>query len=161
MVEYIRKKTKKVVIKGMLLSTKGRYGLKAVVDLAASYGQGIVTLSQLAKNQGISEAYLERIMRMLRSEGIVETVRGASGGYALVIPPDALSVEKVIRALEGSTAITDCVDASGKKCKNACTCSARPLFLTLQNRINDVLKTTMVMDLLNDHIEQKRRFDHE
>ena len=145
----------------MKLSTRSRYGLKAAVDLAVCYGEGPVPLPQLAGLQGISEAYLEQLLNRLKKGGIIETVRGVSGGYALCRAPEDVSVEEVISALEGSTAVVDCVDTESNGCKNACTCSARTLFLTLQNRINDVLKTTMVMDLLNDHIEQKRRLNDE
>lgn len=142
----------------MKLSTRSRYGLKAVVDLAVCYGAGPVSLPQLASMQGISEAYLEQLLRTLKKGGIVDAVRGAQGGYVLTCSPDLLSVHRVLDALEGSTAVVDCVDASsGKGCENACTCSARPLFLKLQSRIDGVLKQTTVGELADDHIQQKRR----
>lgn len=141
----------------MKLSTRSRYGLKAVVDLAVYYGGGPVPLPQLASAQGISEAYLEQLLRALRKGGIVETARGAQGGYSLVRAPDQISVEQVLSVLEGSTAVVDCVDTESSGCKNACTCSARPLFLKLQNKINAVLSETSVQDLAEDYIEQKRR----
>ena len=144
----------------MKLSTKGRYGLKAVVDLAAVTRGSTMTLAQLAASQGVSQAYLERILRTLRTSGIVETVRGASGGYALSVSPETLSVECVLRALEGTTAVVDCVGTAGKGCESACVCAARPLFLTLQHRINDVLRETTIQDLLNENLEQKRRLEH-
>ena len=122
----------------MKLSTRSRYGLKAVVDLAVYYGEGPVSLPQLAGMQGISEAYLEQLLRALKNGGVVETVRGAQGGYSLSRDPSEITVEQVLAVLEGSTAVVDCVDTDSKGCKNACTCSARPLFLKLQNRINDV-----------------------
>ena len=144
----------------MKLSTRSRYGLKAVVDLAVEYGEGPVTLAQLAGAQGISEAYLEQLLRVLRQSGIVETLRGAQGGYALCQPPDQISVEQVLSVLEGSTALTDCVDTDSSGCKNACTCSARPLFLKLQNKINLVLSETSIQDLADDYIGQKRRLQN-
>lgn len=131
-----------------------------MVDLAVAYGEGPVTAAALAGNQGISEAYLERLLRILRNKGIIETSRGVAGGYALSCPPDSLSVERVLAALEGSTAVVDCVGTSSGACKNACTCAARPLFLTLQAKINAVLTETMVNDLAKDYIEQKRRIEH-
>lgn len=145
----------------MKLSTKGRYGLKAVVDLAVNYGEGPTALPALAKSQGISEAYLERLLRTLKNDGIVETARGAQGGYALSIAPEALNVGRVLRVLEGSTSIVDCVGTGGGSgCKNACTCAARPLFLTLQNKIDSVLNDTSIRDLAEDYLEQKRRLEH-
>ena len=141
----------------MKLSTRSRYGLKAVVDLAVYYGSGPVSLPQLAGAQGISESYLEQLLRALRRDGIVETVRGAQGGYSLGRAPDQISVEQVLAVLEGTTAVVDCVDTESNGCKNACACSARPLFLKLQNKINGVLAETSVQDLAEDYIERKRR----
>jgi len=144
----------------MKLSTRSRYGLRAVVDLAVFYGEKPVTLTKLATMQGVSESYLEQLLRALRKAGIVETVRGATGGYALRLDPSELDVGAVLSALEGSTAVVDCVGTVDACCENACTCSARPLFLKLQSRINAVLKDTTIQDLANDYIEQKRRFEH-
>lgn len=145
----------------MKLSTRSRYGLKAVVDLAVAYGNGPISLPQLAGAQGISESYLEQLLRSLRNVGIVETARGAQGGYTLGRAPEQISVQQVLSVLEGSTAVVDCVDTTDSSgCKNACVCSARPLFLKLQNRINDVLLETSIQDLAEDYIEQKRRMVH-
>lgn len=144
----------------MKLSTRSRYGLKAVVDLAVYEDEAPVTLSALAGMQGVSEAYLEQLLRALRRAGIVETVRGAAGGYRLSCAPEALDVGRVLAALEGSTAVVDCVGTGDACCENACTCSARPLFLKLQSRINDVLRDTTIADLASDYIEQKRRIEH-
>ena len=76
----------------MKLSTRSRYGLRAVVDLAVYYGENPVTLSTLANMQGVSEAYLEQLLRTLRKAGIVDTVRGAAGGYVLCKAPAKLDV---------------------------------------------------------------------
>ena len=144
----------------MKFSTKGTYGLRAVVELAVRYGEGPVSLSAVATEQGISEAYLEQLMRSLKAAGIVQTARGKSGGYSLTRAPEAISVRAVLEALEGSTNVTDCVGADANVCENACTCAARPLFLKLQSRINAVLEETSIGDLTEDHIEQKKRIEH-
>lgn len=144
----------------MKLSTRSRYGLKAVVDLAASYGGGAVPLSALAGMQGVSEAYLEQLLRQLKKAELITAVRGVGGGYALCRPPEDISVQEVLSALEGTTALADCVDAGGSACQNACTCSARPLFLKLQSRIDAVLADTTLRDLSDDHQQQKRRIEH-
>ena len=141
----------------MKFSTRTRYGLKAVVDLAYEYGNGPQPLTVLAKKQGISEAYLEQLLRSLKQAGIVETLRGINGGYVLSEPPELISVERVLNVLEGGTAVTDCVSADGSVCENACTCSTRPLFLKLQAKISAVLAQTSVQDLVDDHSEQKKR----
>lgn len=144
----------------MKLSTRSRYGLKAVVDLAVRYGEGPVSLPALAAEQGVSDAYLEQLLRALRKGGVVETARGAQGGYSLSREPSCISVEEVLGVLEGSTALVDCVGTESSGCSNACSCSARPLFLKLQTKINDVLKATSIQDLADDYIQQKRRLEH-
>lgn len=141
----------------MKLSTRSRYGLKAVVDLAVSYGDGPVALPALAAMQGVSEAYLEQLLRALKKSGVVETSRGVAGGYMLCREPGEITVQEVLNVLEGDTALTDCVGVASNGCENACICSARPLFLKLQNKINDVLSATSIQDLADDYIQQKRR----
>lgn len=144
----------------MKFSTKGTYGLRAVVELATRYGEGPVSLAAVATEQGISEAYLEQLMRSLKKAGIVKTARGKSGGYLLTREPVKISVLEVLRALEGSMDVVDCIGSGANVCENACTCSARPLFLKLQSRINAVLEETTVGELTEDHIEQKKRIEH-
>jgi len=144
----------------MKFSTKGTYGLRAVVELAIRYGEGPVSLAAVATEQGISEAYLEQLMRSLKKAGLVATTRGKSGGYLLTKAPSEISVGEVLRALEGSTDVVGCVGSDANVCENACTCSARPLFLKLQSRINAVLDETTVGELTEDHIEQKKRIEH-
>jgi len=141
----------------MKLSTRSRYGLKAVIDLAVRYGAGPVSLPTLAGEQGVSEGYLEQLLRELKKGSVVDTVRGAQGGYELTCNPAELSVQRVLTLLEGSTAVVDCVSAADHACDSACTCSARPLFLKLQNRINDVLEQTTIQELADDYVEQLKR----
>ena len=139
----------------MKLSTKGRYGLKAMVDLTVAYGRGYVSIATLAQQQGISESYLEQLIASLKKAGLVESVRG----YALSRRPEDIDVGEVLRALEGSTSIMGCVDVNGASCDNACSCSARPLWLKLQKRIDEVLDTTTLADMAEDYKTQLRRFD--
>ena len=136
----------------MKLSTKGRYGLKAMVDLATEYDSGArLSIAQLAERQGVSAAYLEQLIASLKKAGLVTALRGVQGGYVLARSPELISVGEVLRVLEGSTAIVDCVGS------NVCSCSARPLWLKLQRRIDDVLNTTSVRDLADDYITQMER----
>ena len=142
----------------MKLSTRSRYGLIAVVELASQYGGKPVSLSALATSQGISEDYLEQLLRVLKKAGIVSTERGISGGYLLNCDPSSLSAGRVLCVLEGGVDLVDCVGVNiNNGCEKACYCSARPLFLKLQNKINTVLNETMISDLVNDYLEQKRR----
>lgn len=142
----------------MKLSTKGRYGIKAMVDIAMEYGKGRLSVNQLAEKQGVSVAYLEQLVASLKKAGLVDSARGVNGGYTLSRPPEQISVGEVLRALEGTTAVIDCVgvDASGN-CSNACSCSARPLWLKLQQKIDAVLNTTTIKDMADDYIVQLER----
>ncbi|MCE5235920.1 MAG: Rrf2 family transcriptional regulator [Clostridiaceae bacterium] len=141
----------------MKLSTRGRYGIKAMVDLAVEYGNGNVSASSLAAQQGISEAYLEQLIASLKKAGLVVSARGALGGYTLSRAPENIGVGEILRALEGSTDLIGCVSSDKVDCGNACSCSARPLWLKLQSRINDVLSSTTLKDMADDYTIQKRR----
>ena len=145
----------------MKLSTRARYGLKAMLDLALCYGNaGCQSISVLAQQQGISEAYLEQIIAALRRAGYVTASRGAQGGYILSRGPAQISVYDIFSVLEDTT-LVDCVSTKQVDCQNACTCAARPLWLKLQNRIDDVLKKTTLQDLVDDYTMQMERSKHE
>lgn len=141
----------------MKLSTRGRYGIKAMVDLAVEYGNGNMSTSSLAAQQGVSEAYLEQLIALLKRAGLVVSTRGAQGGYTLARAPEDIGVGEILRALEGSTDLIDCVGVDRVNCGNACSCSARPLWLKLQSKINDVLSATTLKDMADDYVIQMRR----
>lgn len=143
----------------MKLSTKGRYGLRAMVELSADQEEGPLSLSAIAQRQDVSEAYLEQLMRSLKFAGLVTTERGKTGGYLLARPAEEITVKEILTALEGSTVVADCVGTEKNICEKACSCAARPLFLTLQNRIDAVLKATTLKDLTEDYLEQKKRLE--
>ncbi|MDO4568714.1 MAG: Rrf2 family transcriptional regulator [Clostridia bacterium] len=145
----------------MKLSTRARYGLKAMVDLAMCYGlQGCMSISALAQQQGISESYLEQIVASLRRAGYVISARGAQGGYSLALDPAGITVYDIFAVLEDTT-LVDCVSTKEVNCSNACTCSARPLWLRLQSRIDDVLQHTTLKDLADDYNTQMERIKNE
>ncbi len=144
----------------MRLSTKGRYGIKAMVDLAINYEcSSKLSISQLAEKQGISAAYLEQLIGSLRKAGLVTASRGSQGGYSLSRAPELISVGAVLKALEGSTAIVDCVGTDGTDCTNVCSCSARPLWLKLQRGIDNVLDSTSIRDMADDYKIQSERMN--
>lgn len=142
----------------MRLSTKGRYGLKAMVDLAAAYTGGeYISTAVLAQAQSVSEAYLEKQIASLKKAGLIDVARGAFGGCRLSRAPEDINVGEILRALEGKTTIMDCVDGSVmRSCDNACSCSARPLWLKLQSRIDEVLNTTTLKDMADDYALQMK-----
>lgn len=141
----------------MLFSTRGRYGLKAMVDLALEYGQGPVSADALAQKQGVSTSYLEQMISSLKKAGLIVGARGAMGGYELSRAPEQIDVGNVLKALEGGTELVDCVGTENAACENACLCSARPLWIKLQSRINDVLCSTTLKDMADDYRSQLSR----
>ena len=104
----------------MKLSTKGRYSVTALYELALHYGEGVVPLKTIAKTQGISENYLEQLMVPMRRAGLVESVRGAQGGYTLALPPEEVTIGRIITAVEGPIALVDCLLTSGVRRSELC-----------------------------------------
>lgn len=138
----------------MKLSTKGRYGLRAMVELAALGSAEPVALKTIAKRQDISEYYLEQLFAMLRKDGLIAATRGAQGGYTLNKPPEDISVGDVLRALEGSLWHVECMD---EPCESADFCPSHALFLRIQESIDNVVNTTTLKDMLEDYLDKQER----
>lgn len=137
----------------MKLSTKGRYGARAMLDLALHYRMDDtpVALGSIAERQGISEEYLEQIFSSLRKSGIVESVRGAQGGYKLSRPADKITVGDILRVLEGSLAPVDCVvEGKAPNCERYDTCALNDVWLKLRDAINECVDSVTLADLVLD-----------
>ena len=139
----------------MKLSTKGRYSVTALYELALHYGEGVVPLKTIAKTQGISENYLEQLMAPLRRAGLVESVRGAQGGYTLALPPAEVTIGQIITAVEGPIALVDCLltnaKAEGRSCVRAGHCVTRQIWEEVRDSINSVLNNISLADLIQRH----------
>lgn len=133
----------------MNISTKGRYGLRALLDLATfSQGQP-VTLSAIALRQQISEGYLEQLMAPMKKAGLVNSSRGAQGGYKLARPPEEIVVGDIFRALEGPLALTSCIsEADDAGCHMQESCGSRFIWEEIQQAISNVLAAYTLADLL-------------
>ena len=94
----------------MKLSTKGRYGVRLMFDLALHYGEGTVSLKDVAKRQGISEKYLWHLIPPLKNAGLINSTRGSQGGYVLAKPPHLISLKEILLVLEGSMCLVDCTE---------------------------------------------------
>lgn len=133
----------------MNISTKGRYGLRALLDLAMHYEDKPVTLSAIAKRQQISEGYLEQLMAPMKRAGLVKSSRGAQGGYALARLPEDIVVGDIFRALEGPLALTTCVSENeDESCTRQCGCGSRFIWEEIQNAISNVLAAYTLADLM-------------
>ncbi len=124
----------------MKISTKGRYGLRAMIDLALSGGDGTpVYLSEIARRQGISEKYLEHIFSALHKGGIVKAQRGRKGGYLLSREADRITLGDIITTLEGPFDLVDCAGNTSSVCPRVDACVTRDIWQLLGERMQDVL----------------------
>lgn len=144
----------------MKLSTKGRYGARAMLDLALHYNESgaPVALSGIAERQGISEEYLEQIFSALRKSGLIESVRGAQGGYKLGRSAEKITIGDILRLLEGSLAPVDCV-AQGKTavCERLDDCVLSGVWLKLRDAISDTVDSITLADLVVEAHEKQNQ----
>lgn len=131
----------------MRISTKGRYGLRAMVDLAMNSTDGPVPLRQIAERQLISDSYLEQVFTSLRKNGLVIAARGAQGGYELNRPSQEITVGEILRALEGPIEPVHCVGKTSKPCEREKDCITHSFWEELNNTINQLLDNTTLADL--------------
>jgi len=125
----------------MKISTKGRYGLTIMMELAAKYGEGPISLKSIAEKNGLSEHYLEQLIAPLRNAGLVKSIRGAYGGYILSREPEAMTAGDVIRILEGPISPVDFTEEDDP--------AKRDLWLRIRDSIANVLDSTTLADLVN------------
>lgn len=135
----------------MKLSTRCRYGLKAVVDIAM-HSEEAVSLSSVAKRQEISISYLEQLIARLKKAGIVNSIRGSQGGYVLAKPTQEISIGEILRVLEGDLNPVDCVEIIGgnSKCSSKDSCVTKLVWKRITDSINDVVDNLMLSDLLEE-----------
>lgn len=135
----------------MKLSTRGRYGLRALIDLALYSENETVSIQSIARRQNISDSYLEQLMRKLRSAGLIVSVRGAQGGYKLARPANEISVGDVLRALEGSLEAVTC-GGEDNSCQGADLCVTKFVW----ERINSSIRDTVDSIKLSQLVEESR-----
>ena len=143
----------------MKLSTKTRYGMRAMVDLALHYEKGPVLLKDIAKRQEVSMKYLDHIVSTLKANGLIENAKMRHGGYVLSKPPCHIETHEIIKAVEGSLAPVDCVD-DPKICHRADFCATLNLWKKLKKSMRDVLEGVTLEDLAKEQremIEQKTK----
>lgn len=138
----------------MKLSTKGRYGLKAMFELSLTQKDGPVPLRQIAQRQNISEQYLEQIFSALKKAGLIKSVRGAQGGYLLVKEPKDVTVGDILVVLEGPVSISDCV-VDEDVCKNSGICVTKVVWERLKKGIEDVINSITLQNMIDDYNKNK------
>ena len=133
----------------MKLSTRGRYGIHAMYELAVYDSDGPVSIKSIAEHRGIPEAYLEQLIAVLKREGLVTSTRGAQGGYALSRPASEITVGQILRALEGGLNLVDCLEESDA-CGKACACPSRSVYRKLQDGLNALADSISLKDMIDD-----------
>ena len=133
----------------MKISTKGRYALRLLLDLAENQGDGYVALKDAAQRQEISKKYLEQIVPVLSREGFLQASRGFQGGYRLARLPEQYTAAEILRATEGSLEPVACLDQSPELCPRSRDCATLPLWEGLSRVIREYLESVTLQDLLD------------
>ena len=136
----------------MMVSTRGRYALRVMIDLAEHVNGGYVPMKEIAERQGISLKYLERIVPALVKNGLLEGVHGKSGGYRLTREPGDYKVGEILRLTEGDLAPVSCLECGADRCEHTADCRTLPMWNNLHDLINDYLNSVTLSDLVERNI---------
>jgi Rrf2 family cysteine metabolism transcriptional repressor len=139
----------------MKLSTKGRYGVRAMVELASNYGGAPVSIKTISKKENLSEYYLEQLFSPLRRANIIRSIRGAQGGYVLCKPPNEITVGDIMTILEGPIEIADCID--GIECDNSDCCATKAVWEKIKDSIDSVMNSITLQDIMDDYKASKNK----
>ena len=131
----------------MKISTKGRYGLRILMDLAIHQSEKPRLIRDIAKSQQISEKYISRLVIALRKAGMIRSVRGVNGGFHLAMKPEDITLLDVIEVMEGHLSIVDCVSMP-KRCGLSDNCAPREVWCKLNENIRDLMRRTTLADIL-------------
>lgn len=132
----------------MMISTRGRYALRVMIDLAEHQKDGYTPMKDVAKRQSVSLGYMEKILPVLVKNGIVEGLQGKTGGYRLIRKPEEYTLGEILRLTEGSLAPVACLECGATPCDKATDCRTLPVWTELDRRINEYLDSVTVSDLL-------------
>lgn len=135
----------------MKISTRGRYAVRVMLDLALNNTGEYIKVKDIARRQGVSEKYLEQIISTLNKAGYVRSVRGAQGGYQIAGNPADYTVGMILRLTEGSLAPVACLDEGAESCERSDTCETLEVWKKLQDAINNVVDNVTIADLVDKH----------
>jgi Rrf2 family protein len=138
----------------MMVSTKGRYALFVLIDLAKHQGDGFVSLSEVAERQKLSLKYLESVVSMLNKGGLLKSCRGKNGGYRLSKEPAEYNINEILQLTEGSLAPVDCIKNNEAGCANSEGCMTLPLWVGMDRLIAKYLKNITLQDLIDGNREK-------
>ena len=135
-----------------MISTRGRYALRVMIDLAENAGSGFIPMKQIADRQGISLKYLERIIPALSKNGFVEGVHGKGGGYRLKKAPEDCRVGDILRLTEGDLAPVACLESGARPCERVCECRTFPMWSEFHKLVNSYFDGITIADLMQTEI---------
>jgi len=138
----------------MKLSTRTRYGVRFMLDLAQKYGSGPVLLRDIARDEDISEKYLSLIVIPLKAGGLLKASRGANGGYSLSREPSAITLREIVECLEGKLFLVDCV-TDPKECGRSQTCATRDVWQKVADKLSEVLESMTLSDIVESSRKKK------
>ncbi len=136
----------------MLISTRGRYALRVLIDLADNLDNGLVPMKDIAKRQDISLKYLERIIPVLTKHKIIEGVQGKGGGYRLIVKPKDLKLGYILRLTEGDLAPVACLECNAKPCDRCAQCKTYPMWVEFYQTINNFFDNKTLADMLKPQV---------
>lgn len=132
----------------MRLSTKCRYGARALIEIARNYGKEPIKRKAIVETQNIPDSYLENILLALKTGGLIVSIRGANGGYSIKRDPSSITMYDVVSLLEGKSSITPCVD-NEDVCERSSLCATRPLWKKMQEVSDRVLRSETIQNMLD------------
>ncbi|OGQ10721.1 MAG: hypothetical protein A2026_03665 [Deltaproteobacteria bacterium RBG_19FT_COMBO_46_12] len=138
----------------MRISTKIRYGARAMLELAFRYGEGPIDLKEIAKKEDISLKYLEQVIIPLRTAGLVKSVRGSKGGYSLAKPPSEICLNDVVESLDGTIQLIECLK-DPKGCRKAPFCVTRDIWKEASDSINKIFRSITLEEMVNRKKEKE------
>ncbi len=140
----------------MKISTKARYGMRAMAELASPRPSIILTVKEMGKNQNISTKYLSQIMNTLKTSGLVRSVSGLHGGFVLSKPAKSITLMEIFNALEGSTSPVECVDCQGE-CPMEQICPTRDTWVEIKRSVDKILRKTTLKDLVERKSQKSKK----
>ena len=134
----------------MMISTRGRYCLRVMIDLAEHQGEGYIRMKEVAERQGVSLKYLEKILPVLAKNKIIDGIQGKGGGYRLTRKPEEYTLGEILLLTEGSLAPVACLECGAAPCDRAAECRTLPIWTELDRRVNEYLNSVTLADLLEN-----------
>lgn len=138
----------------MKISTRIRYGARAMLELASHYGEGPIELKEIAKKENISLKYLEQVINPLRAAGLVKSIRGSKGGYSLAKPPAEICLYDVVESLEGPLNLLECLHDS-KACQKVPSCVTREIWKEVSEAISKIFHSVTLEDMIHRKKEKQ------